>query len=233
MQIELSRVEESPHRTSFLPIVLLKILLNITLIAWIPSARAQVSKFEEAGGEISGTVLLESGRPPASQVFVSLRSRFAGIVRSVLTDLEGRFKVQNLPKGTYDIAVEEEGYQAAQTSAQLDGPCAKLVMYMRSRSGPIRQSGYTVSVRELRIPGKARDEFRKGLERVAKNDPSGSLGHFAKATQAFPGYFEAYYNLGLAEMTLGHTNEAMKDFQTSIDVSGGCTPLRLLDTATF
>jgi hypothetical protein len=42
------------------------------------------------------------------------RSRCAGIVRSVLTDLEGRFKVQDVPKGTYDIAVEEEGYEAAQ-----------------------------------------------------------------------------------------------------------------------
>jgi tetratricopeptide (TPR) repeat protein len=221
MQLELSKVEKSRQRASFLPILVLNILLNITLIAWIPGARAQVSKFEETGGEISGTVLLESSRRPASQVVISLRSRFAGIVRSVLTDLEGRFKVQNLPKGTYDIAVVEEGYEAAQTSAQLDGPSAKLVMYLRSPSGPIRQSSYTVSLRELKIPGKAQDEFRKGLERAAKNDPSGSLSHFAKATQAFPGYFEAYYNLGLAEMALGHTDEAMKDVLASIDVSGG------------
>jgi tetratricopeptide (TPR) repeat protein len=221
MQRELSKVEKSPHRTRFLPILVLNSLLNLTLLACPPSARAQVSSFAVAEGEISGTVLLEGDKRPATQVAVSLKSRVAGVFRSVLTDLEGHFKIQNLPRGTYDIAVDEDGYEAAQTSAQLDGPSAKLVVYLRSKSGPIRQSRYTVSVRELRIPGKAHNEFEKGLERVAKNDPAGSLSHFTKATQAFPGYFEAYYNLAVAEMTLGHRNDAIRHFQTSIDLSGG------------
>jgi tetratricopeptide (TPR) repeat protein len=83
------------------------------------------------------------------------------------------------------------------------------------------RSNYTVSVRELKIPGKAQDEMRKGLERTAKNDPAGSLAHFLKATQLFPNYFEAYYNLGLAQLALGHADDATKALQTSIDLSGG------------
>jgi len=226
MLLELPKVEKSRHekprqRISFLPFLVPSTLLNLILLACPPNARAQVSSFAVAEGEISGTVLLEADKRPASQVAVRLKSRVAGVFRSVLTDLEGHFKVQNLPRGTYDIAVDEDGYEAAQTSAQLDGPSAKLVVYLRSRSGPIRQSSYTVSVRELKIPAKAHNEFEKGLERVAKNDPAGSLRHFQKATQMFPGYFEAYYNLAVAEMTLRHTGEAMQDFQTSIDLSGG------------
>jgi tetratricopeptide (TPR) repeat protein len=221
MQLEVSRVEKSFLRATFPPLLALSFFLNVTSIVWTPSAKAQVSSFENAGGEISGTVFLESDKRPATQVAVSLKSRAAGIFRSVLTDLEGHFKVQNLPRGTYDIAVDEEGYEAAQISAQLDGPSAKLVVYLKSRSGAIRPGRYTVSVRELKIPGKAQDEFRKGLERIAKNDPAGGLGHFAKATQAFPGYFEAYYSMGLAEMSLGRPDEAGQDFQTSIDLSGG------------
>ncbi|HXJ06908.1 MAG TPA: tetratricopeptide repeat protein [Candidatus Acidoferrum sp.] len=180
-----------------------------------------MSNFENGEGEISGTVLLEASKRPASQVAVSLRSRVAGIFRSVLTDLEGRFKVQNLPRGTYDIAIDEQGYEAAQTSAKLDGPSSKLVLYLKSKSGAIPQSSYTVSVRELKIPGKARNEYQKGLERLGKNDPVGSLSHFTKATQEFPGYFEAYYNIGVADVTLGRMDEAMRAFQTSIDLSGG------------
>jgi len=38
--------------------------------------------------------------------------------------LEGHFHVRNLPRGTHEIAVEESGYEATQTSAQLDGPSA-------------------------------------------------------------------------------------------------------------
>ncbi|OLC92400.1 MAG: hypothetical protein AUH86_19010 [Acidobacteria bacterium 13_1_40CM_4_58_4] len=216
-------VKKSKPRVSFPPILPLNLilLLSIIAIAWVPVARAQVSNFEKTEGEISGTVFLEPDKRPASQVAVSLKSRVAGIFRSVLTDLEGHFRVQHLPRGTYDIAVEEEGYETTKTSAQLDGPSSKLVMYLRSRSGSIRQSNYTVSVRELRIPDKARSEFQKGLDCLAKNDPAGSLSHFAKATQAFPGYFEVYYHMGVAEMRLGHNDEAMKAFQTSIDLSGG------------
>jgi|ERR1700722_2099143 len=221
MLLEVSTVEKSRPGARLLPLLVLSFFLNLTPLVWTPSANAQVSSLEKTEGEISGTVLLDADKRPATQVAVSLKSRAAGIVRSVLTDLEGHFKVRNLPHGTYDIAVDEEGYEAAQTSAQLDGPSAKLVVYLKSRSGPIRQGRYTVSVRELKIPRKAKDEFEKGLERIAKNDPAGSLSHFTKATQAFPEYFEAYYNIGIAEMTLRHTDEAMKAFQTAIDLSGG------------
>ena len=193
MHFELPGVDKSRQRASFPPILYLNLvlILNITAIVWAPVAKAQVSNFEKAEGEISGTVLLEADKRPASQVVVSLKSRVAGVFRSVLTDLEGQFRVQRLPRGTYDIAVEETGYEPVQASAQLDGPSSNLVMYLRSKSGAIRQSNYTVSVRELKIPGKARNELQKGLERLAKNDPGGSLSHFTKATQTFPGYFEA------------------------------------------
>jgi tetratricopeptide (TPR) repeat protein len=223
MRCELPRVDRSRHRASFPPILSLNLILilNITAIAWAPAAKAQMSSFEKAEGEITGTVLLETEKRPASQVIISLKSRVAGVSRSVLTDLEGQFRVQRLPHGTYDIAVEEVGYEAVQTTAQLDGPSSKLVMYLRSKSGAIRQSDYTVSVRELKIPGKARNELQKGLERLTKNDPAGSLSHFTKATQAFPGYFEAYYHMGMAEMNLGHNEEATKAFQMAIDLSGG------------
>jgi tetratricopeptide (TPR) repeat protein len=222
MRVELSKVEKLRRRARFLPTLVLNFLLNLTLMTmWAPSAKAQVSSLEGVEGEISGTVLLEVDKRPASQVAVKLKSRVAGVFRSVLTDFEGHFRVQNLPRGTYDIAVDEEGYEATQTSAQLDGPSAKLVVYLKGRSAPIRQNRYTVSVRELKIPSRAQDEFQKGLQRLARNDPAGSLSHFTKASQAFPGYFEAYYNMGVAQTTLGHRDEAIRAFQTAIDLSGG------------
>jgi Tfp pilus assembly protein PilF len=87
--------------------------------------------------------------------------------------------------------------------------------------GSDRYLGLGGLLRELKIPGKARNELQKGFERLAKNDPAGSLSHFTKATQAFPGYFEAYYHMGVAEMKLGHNEEATKAFQMAIDLSGG------------
>lgn len=50
-----------------------------------------------------------------------------------------------------------------------------------------------MSVRELRIPMKARIAFEKGLPRLEKNDAVGSQTQFVRATTAFPEYYEAYY----------------------------------------
>jgi tetratricopeptide (TPR) repeat protein len=221
MKLILSRVEKSCLRVTFLPFVVLSVFLNLTIAVWPPGARAQVSNFENAAGEISGTVLRDADRRPAAQVEVRLRSRAVGIFRTVLTDLDGHFNVQDLPRGTYDIEVNEEGYEAAETSTNLNGSSSNLVMYLKSKSSSIPKRDFAVSVRELKIPEKARTEFDKGLDRAVKDDPTGGIAHFQKAIQVFPRYFEAYYNMGAADMRLGRYDDAMKAFQTSIDLSGG------------
>jgi tetratricopeptide (TPR) repeat protein len=218
MLCKLSKAEKSHQRAKFLPIV----FLNLALAAYTPIANAQSSDLAGTEGRICGTVLLKADHRPASQVAVSLKSRVAGIFRSIFTDIEGHFEVRGLPPGTYEIVVDEPGYESARASAQLDGPSAELVIYLRSSNlAETRRNGDLVSVRELKIPGKAQDEYRKGLERIAKNDPAGGLSHFKKATQAFPDYYEAHYHIGAMEMQLGHRDEAMQAFQTAIDLSGG------------
>jgi tetratricopeptide (TPR) repeat protein len=221
MQLEVWKSQKSCLRASVFTILGLVLLVGFGLAVGAPNARAQVSEVANGSGEISGTVLLDADKRPASQVAVSLRSRVTGIFRSVLTDFEGHFRVQNLPRGEYDIAVEEEGYEATQASTEIDGTSSNLVLYLKSKTRDVRREDYTVSVRELKIPGKARSEFQKGLERLAKNDAAGGLSHFTKATQVFPGYFEAYYNIGAADLMLGRQDDAASAFQSAIDLSGG------------
>jgi tetratricopeptide (TPR) repeat protein len=76
-------------------------------------------------------------------------------------------------------------------------------------------------VRDLKVPGKARHEFAKGVEHLQKNDAEGSLGHFKEATSAFPNYYEAYYQIGLANLELRRGDEAEQALQRAIDLSGG------------
>jgi tetratricopeptide (TPR) repeat protein len=218
MLCELPKAEKSRLQAKFLPIV----LLNFTLVAYLPIARAQSSNFVETEGKICGTVLLKADHRPASQVAVRLKSHVAGVFRSILTDVEGHFEVRGLPRGTYEIVVDEPGYESTPINAQLDGPSVELVIYISSSDlvEAVRNRD-TVSVRELRIPGKARDEDHKGMERLAKNDPAGGLSHFKKATQEAADFYEAYYHIGVVEMKLGHRDEAMRAYQTAIDLSGG------------
>ena len=107
MLCKLQNVKKLCLRIAFLSIL----VFNVTAIVWAPLARAQASSSEHTDGIISGTVLLKESHRPASQVAVKLKSHAAGIFRSVLTDLEGHFEVRSLPRSTYEIVVEEPGYE--------------------------------------------------------------------------------------------------------------------------
>ena len=153
----------------------------------------------------------------------NIRSLAGGPFISVLTDWSGRFQVRGLNPGMYEIVVEEAGYEPTRETLQLlRGPSPPLELYLKaSNPSPVRRTEYAVSVRELRIPGKARNAFEKGLERLAKNDPVGSRTQFVRATVVFPDYYEAYYHMGVADLRLGREEDAAQAFQKAIDLSGG------------
>jgi len=220
MLCKLQDFEKLSLKAALLPIL----FLNISLMAWAPMAmaQAQLPTDEQAGGKISGTVLLKKENRPASQVAVKLKSHAAGIFRSVLTDLEGHFEVRSLPPSTYEIVVDEPGYEPAQASAQLDGSSSPLVLYLNPPNATqSKRNSYTVSARELKIPDWARKEYIKGLRSMGQNDLAGSVSHFTKAAQAFPNYYEAFYHIGVAETRRGRLEEALLAFQKAIDLSGG------------
>jgi tetratricopeptide (TPR) repeat protein len=84
-----------------------------------------------------------------------------------------------------------------------------------------RQIASSVSSRELSIPKRASNAYKKGTDRLAKNDPAGSLVQLQRAVSEFPNFYEAYYAMGLAQLRLGRQEEAQQAFQKSIDASGG------------
>ena len=81
-----------------------------------------------------------------------------------------------------------------------------------------------MSVRELQIPSRARDQFARGLNRLAKHDAEGGLRYFAAAIAAAPDYYEAYYLQGVAEAQMNRNDDALESFQTAIDLSNGHYP---------
>jgi tetratricopeptide (TPR) repeat protein len=84
-----------------------------------------------------------------------------------------------------------------------------------------RGTSPSISARELSIPERAVNAYRKGIDRLSKNDPAGSLDHFQRAASEFPNFYEAYHAIGLAQLRLGRGEEARRAFQKSIEASGG------------
>jgi hypothetical protein len=79
-----------------------------------------------------------------------------------------------------------------------------------------RRTGLSVSVRELSIPEPATNPYKRGIDRLAKNDPAGSLVHFQRAASEFP-----TYAMSLAQVNIGHEEEAQLALQKSVDTRYG------------
>jgi tetratricopeptide (TPR) repeat protein len=94
--------------------------------------------------------------------------------------------------------------------------CVPLNLSAQSQTSP-----YEVSVRELKIPPRAKRAFEQGLERLAKKDPEGSLTNFEQAIAEFAGYYEAYDRIGAADLKLWRIPEAEQAFRKSIELSVG------------
>jgi len=90
---------------------------------------------------------------------------------------------------------------------------------MRETSTP--KNEYIVSVEELRMSDRGRKAFEKGAALLGKGDSAASLVYFDRAIAEFPGFYKAYYDLGIAHFRLGHTVEAEQAFQKSINLTGG------------
>jgi tetratricopeptide (TPR) repeat protein len=218
MLCEVWNPEKLFPRAKLLPIL----FLNLVLTSGIPNANAQSSEATEPTGTISGTVLSQGDNRTLSQVALTIKSHEAGIFRSILTDYDGHFEVDGLPPRSYEIKVEESGFDTLQTKEKLEGPSLKLILYLRPvKWVPAPEGKYTVSVHELKIPEKARDEYQKGMECLGKSDSAGSVSHFTKAIHVFPQFYEALAQLGMAKIHLGSMEEARQAFQAAIDLSKG------------
>ena len=82
----------------------------------------------------------------------------------------------------------------------------------------------SISVKELQVSLKAKREFEQGFRKLEDQDPAASLPHFAAAIQAAPSFYEAYYDKGVAESSLGQNDAALRSFQSAINLSNGHFP---------
>ena len=205
-------------------------LFMIALLSQAHPANAQSSSFDipyntawaKRTGQIMGTVYLKRSAEPASKVVVNVRSMLSGVNEAVVTDFGGHFELREIPQGAYEVSASEPGYGSASTIAEVGLFPTEITLYLSASSDPPRgENAYAVSLRELRIPSKAQNEYERGLDLVAKSDFAGSIAHFNKAAAVYPDYYEAFYHIGVAELRLNHQGKAMEAFQKAIDLSGG------------
>jgi tetratricopeptide (TPR) repeat protein len=112
------------------------------------------------------------------------------------------------------------GLNAMRTRLQIAWVLAATLCLPILSRAQIQKSQYSVSVRELSIPSKALRAYQQGIEHLAKDDAAGSLPHFQRAVAEFASYYEAYFEIGTADLKLSRRAEAEQALRKSIELSG-------------
>jgi len=152
---------------------------------------------------------------------VDLRQVGGPTVTTAFTGASGEFSFDDLSSGTYEIVVNETGYEPIDQQVSVEDSVFGLQVWLHKVSAPQGESaGPVVSVRELSIPRKAHELMQKGrMLLYANSDYRGSIAQFQRAIKEYPGYYEAYAEIGVAYMELGDVTSSAEALQKSIDVS--------------
>jgi tetratricopeptide (TPR) repeat protein len=173
---------------------------------------------------LSGTVYYAGGSRPAENISVELHTTEGSMIAPQTTSSNGWFEFRGLPRGTYVIAINAAGFEPVNFNVDLALNSSRgNVIYLRPRPSNSTNAPHAspVSTHELSMPQKARTLMESGKRKVYtdKNVQAG-LEDFQRAVAVAPGYYEAHYQIALADLILGQRDLAEKSFRKAIEVSG-------------
>lgn len=160
-------------------------------------------------------------------VRVELRTAAGAVFETVYTDHSGHFTFDNVPTGNYLLVVRVPGFEPYQQPVRVGfHPLLNMVVALtptkfgqpRGRAAP--GSASVVSVRQLLIPEKARDEYRKAVKSVHKGETEEAIKHWKKAIRIYPKYAESYIQLSRVYADRGDYANATEFANSAIDIDG-------------
>lgn len=197
------------------------------LLLGVASLFAQGPRYGSIVGQIQVARALFPNRP----VLVNLTTR--GInAGMVYTDNEGRFGFYQLLGNPYRITIDDPDYAPVERLVDLD-PSSGAVKIVNitlvpkreiekppssGRDGVPGKNANAVAGNELarQIPDAAVDEFKAGVKAESSKKPKDALGHYLKAIEIAPDFYQARNNLGALYLARGEPAEAQRQFEAAI-----------------
>jgi len=214
-------------------ILLLVVLAFSSPLTWgqrqpTPDYGPSVSTFD-----ITGYVKSELDDQPVSDARLRLITENGNLAHpTVLSSATGEFRFVGFRGGDYFVEAEKQGYEPARVRVTIalhgDQVMIRLRPIRNAESEPARSAGL---VRNAAIPEKALEAFEKGITLLKiQSDYRAAIAQFERATKIYPGYYEAFAQMGVAYDRLGDASSAEKALQKSVQISSGkySEPLFLL-----
>jgi tetratricopeptide (TPR) repeat protein len=176
------------------------------------------------GLSIGGTVRDEESHETLSAVALELQAESGKTASpAVVSGTNGQFQFDGLNSGNFRILAKRNGYQLVSLPVTLGATSLSyvLVSLHRSAGEHAPAAGDAISAHQLSIPENARDAFEKGFKLLngAKPDYHKALSFFERAIKAYPEYYEAYAEAGIAQHRLGDKRAAEENLRKSVELS--------------
>lgn len=167
-------------------------------------------------GSLSGSVRTMDGKA-VSNARVELRAPGgAQVISSTYTLPNGSFEFEQLANGHYEV-VATSGVNEASEQVDVFGVEATVALRMAAESETTADGSQgTVSVAQMKVPGKVRSLFRKAQEHVDKNKLEDASKELEKALQITPTYAPALTLRALIAMQNGHAAAALPDLESAV-----------------
>jgi tetratricopeptide (TPR) repeat protein len=196
--------------------------LLLLIVSCPISTLAQLGDISGSRMTLTGTIYTETGDHPIMHANVRLCDGGGNLIEETITGDSGDFAFRGLARRNYILQVSAVGFESNSTSVDLSFNSDRGIPIYLKPTAAASESAPTASIsaHEMSIPKAARDLLISGEKKfyVDKNTDAG-MADFHSAIAAAPDYYEAYYQIALADATLGKKSEAEASLKKSIEVS--------------
>jgi Tfp pilus assembly protein PilF len=165
---------------------------------------------------------------------VELLSNGGTPISAAQTSGTGNADFMVMSGGTYRIQVSGQGVETTTVDFRIpDGQQFYMATVNVKPSASTNQqheapgSSATISLAEMNVPDKARDELQKGMEAFAKGDMEKAQQRYEKAISIYPQYARAYAAEGIIAAKSGDRVRAKTLFSRAIDADETFVPAYL------
>jgi Flp pilus assembly protein TadD len=178
-----------------------------------------VSNNKPQSGSVSGK-LQDANGSSLKDVRVDLCNQNGTIVNTAYTDRSGNFEFAEVPSGSYSV-MATAGIHQVRERVDVSGWSNFVSLSLPVDGKPDDGvNGNSITVAQYRVPGKARDEYRKSHEAVEKGKLEDAGKHLEKALAIYPDYADALTLRGVLELNQNNATAAIADLDKAIKADG-------------
>ena len=204
--------------------MILRRLLVVPLLVLAPWAAAQL-RGENQVGNIRVRLAFDNGHPCNIRAHdVLMNGSSTSPVANSYTDAECMVGFDDLAVGTYHIAVTGDGIQDTDSGLfEVDNRKMSQFVFITVKPKDSETSGSaggpTVATVDLNIPKKAKKEYDKANESIARQDWNRARDELMRAVAIYPQYADAYNDLGVVYARLDDPAQEREALQKAISLN--------------